>query len=159
MAKKILISVLIIILIALFFALKYSRVKFPDDFYYLKSPDRSKVITIMDRGYLFEAKSSKKDDSGLYLFYGEISKLDTIPKNHLKIKYSDSPFYIAWGDTIRIIYKYALEDRLDNSKINFSSEHKESDVHLIGNKVRMKDYFEMFFLDEIFRNKADKKRK
>jgi hypothetical protein len=154
MAKKIIIS--IISIIGLYFVLKCSRLKFPDDFYYLKSYDGSKVMTIMNRAYLFETDSEREYDSGYFLFFGEISELDTLPLNYLKIKYSDSPIYVSWNDTIRLIYSEVLDNELNNSQIDFSPSYRDSDIQVIQEKVVMKDNFEMYFLDEIFRYEIDK---
>jgi|SRR5690606_575559 len=122
------------------------------EFYHVKSPDTTQVLTLLNIVYLFE---SGQLESGIYLFVGKYDKTSTLPKEYLKLKYSDLPLGIVWEDTIVFSYDFIEKNMLTTNKdLKVFDDVGSLQYKKIDSLYRLKTGHKRtaYFLDEIFDN-------
>ncbi len=132
-----------------------SCVELARDYYQVKSPDGSQTLTFMSVQNLIEPfDSSKRLESGVYLFVGAHKDGMKFPPEYLKLKFTDSPMGIVWEKPIVFNYNYIEDCRFkDIFEILVFHDIQSSEYEVLDSLYREKtgDYKTTFFLDEIFR--------
>jgi hypothetical protein len=126
------------------------------DYYHVKSPDESQILTFLIVSNMFEqSKSSDALESGIYMFVGGYNKGMNLPSEYLKLSYSDySPIGIVWGDTIRIAYNFIDKNTFcSKEKVVIYDKITDPEYESKASSYREKtsDVKTAYDLDEIFR--------
>lgn len=130
-----------------------------EDFNYLISPDRSQCITFVNRSFLSDCECNK-NDSGIFLYYGNYQKGDTLPNEYLKVDFDDDEMCsIQWTEPIVFSYKHISENKIDSKDMIIVEGFKLFDSIKRKNKLIYGKNAERFFLDNIFNNEIESLRK
>lgn len=122
------------------------------EYYHVRAPENAQVLTFLNINYLFEVGQL---ESGIYLFVGEYNKTSSLPKEYLKLKYSDFPLGIVWGDTIAFSYDFIEKNTfVTNKDLKVFNDVESLQYKEIDSLYRLNTGHKRtaYFLDKIFEN-------